>query len=133
MPTFASELAHPSPNPPPAPPAKVSLVASNATLLLIPVADRTTTRVPLPSDNADGVAEVPPAAASPAVSARPAPRPDVTPAAAEPMNFFERHSTRLAGHYLVWGYCLLLLLDLAWMAYRVWRRVQQIRHPPIKT
>ena len=48
------------------------------------------------------------------------------------MNFFERHSTRLAGHYIVWGYCLLLLLDLAWMAYRVWRRVQQVRNPPIK-
>ena len=81
---------------------------------------------------ADSVADAAPVSDQPVATASPALRPSGPAPAAEPMNFFERHSTRLAGHYIVWGYCLLLLLDLAWMAYRVWRRVQQVRNPPIK-
>ena len=133
MPTLAQELTHPSANPPPGSPMPAPLLSSNAPLVLIPVAGRTTSRVALPPAPAGGVADVAPLTAPTVPPVRQVQPPATPPTEDQPQNFFERHSTRLAGHYLVWGYCLLLLLDLAWMAYRVWRRVQQIRHPPIKS
>ncbi len=132
LPSLANEAAHPTAPAPPVPPANIPFVSSNAPLILVPAADRTVKRVPLASPAEGGVADAAPVADLPVATASPVPRPPSPPAAADQMNFFERHSTRLAGHYIVWGYCLLLLLDLAWMAYRVWRRVQQVRNPPIK-
>jgi len=132
LPTLANEAAHPTGPRPSAPPANAPVVSSNAPLIMIPVANRTVTHVPLPSPTTESVADAAPVSDQPVATASPALRPSGPAPAAEPMNFFERHSTRLAGHYIVWGYCLLLLLDLAWMAYRVWRRVQQVRNPPIK-
>ena len=65
-------------------------------------------------------------AAAPAIAARATGRPVAAPADGEAgINFFERHSTRTAQNYIVWGYCLLLVLDLAWMAYRTWRRLHR--------
>ena len=133
LPSLANEAAHPMAPRLPPPPITPPAVSSNAPLVLVPVANRTVTRVPLPASAVNGEVEAAPVADQPAVTARPGTRPASAPAEPDPMNFFERHSTRLAGHYLVWGYCMLLFLDLAWMAYRVWRRVQQIRHPPVKS
>jgi len=127
-PAIAGELGHPEARP---------AAATNAGALVVAPEARSQPILPNGGTEAKSVAAATPGsdrgtlAVTSEAAARTTARPAATPTADDVrMNFFERHHTRTAHTCIVWGYCLLLLLDLAWMAWRTWRRLHRPQAAP---